>query len=184
MVKNKKIKMIILWIFLLVILAFDADAFGVSSPYWDENPLIVNPGDTKEFQMILQNMVGGEDITAEAKVNSGKDILSIADQNTIYKVPFGGNNIPVNLKVSVPENAKPGQEFQVGVSFKTVADNSGGVAIGTAVDKGFKVKIAEKPRVTSQSSKTNFNVQPLFGFIIGIAILIILFFILRRYHKL
>ncbi len=184
MVKTKALQITILCTFLLAILALNVNAFGISSPHWDENPLSLYPGDVKEFTMVLQNMVGGEDITVEAKVNSGHDIMKITDQSTIYKVPLGSNNIPVHLKVTVPQDAKAGEEFQVGVSFKTIADNKGGVALGTEVSKGFKVKIIEKqPEVSAQASKQNLEIQPLFGFIIGIIALAILLIVLRKFHK-
>ena len=183
MVKSNKIKIIILSIFLLSILSYNVTAFGISSPYWDENPLTVHPGDVKEFNMILQNMVGDEDLTAEAKVNSGKDIMSILDQNTIYKVPLGSNNIPINLRVTVPQNAKPGQEFQVGVSVKTIAGNNGGVSLGSAVDKGFKVKVIEQPKPSTQATKTSKINSSIAGFIILIIILVLLIFIVRKFHK-
>lgn len=178
-----KIEKIILSIFILSILSFNVYAFGVSSPYWDENPLIMNPGETKEVTMILQNMVGDKDITMMANLNSGHDIATLMDQSTSYNVPLGVSNVPVKLSITIPQDARSGQEWQVGISFKTVAENTGGVSIGGAVDKGFKVIVAEPPKVSAEVSKTKQSPVTLTGFIILVAILIVLILIIKYFYK-
>ena len=177
-------KITALSIFLLVILMIKVNAFGVSSPYWDDNPLLLYPGDNKNVTMVLQNMVGEYDITVIGELTGGKEIARITDESTTYKVPIGRSNIPVNLEIRVPENAKSGSEWAIGVSFKTVSENTGGLALGTGVVKGFKVKVIEQPAVSSQASKQNLNFQPIYGLVLGIVILLVLFFIWRKYHKL
>ena len=177
-----KIKIMILLSFILIAtLGLNVNAFGVSSPYWDENPLYLNPGETKNVVMVLQNMVGGEDVTAIGELDSGKEIAVLTDQITTYTVLSGVSNVPVNLKITVPEDAKPGQEWQVGVSFKTIAPGGGGVSIGTAVSKGFKVIVKEEPS-TSFISTPEFSTQTT-GFLVLAAALVILVFIIKRFHK-
>ena len=178
-----KINKIILSVIALVILSFNVNAFGVSSPYWDDNPLYVQPGEIKEFKMILQNMVGDEDLTMIGELNSGNEIATITDPSTTYNVPLGSNNIPVNIKITIPQDAKPKQEWQVGVSFKTVTPNTGGVSIGGAIDKGFKVIVSEPPKVSAEVSKTEQGENKFTGFIILIIILIILIFIIKKVYK-
>ena len=182
MVKIKNIKIIILSMFLLITLSFNVNAFGVSSPYWDDNPLYMHPGETKDVVMVLQNMVGGENIKMTAELNSGKEIAMLTDQSTTYNVPLGSNNVPVHLKITVPSNAKPKQEWQVGVSFKTIAENTGGVSIGGAVDKGFKVIIAQ-PKISTQAPKETKITQNSFGFIILVVILVTLILTLKHFNK-
>ena len=65
-----KIYKIIFSITLFILLSYSVFAFGVSSPYWDENPLYLKPGETKEVTMILQNMVGEDDIKMTGELNS------------------------------------------------------------------------------------------------------------------
>ena len=169
--------------FLLIILSYNVNAFGVSSPYWDENPLYVNPGEIKEVTMSLQNMVGGGDIKAVAVLDSGKEIASLLDKSTTYNIPLGNSNVPVHLKISVPQNAKPKQEWQVGVAFNTVVENNQGVGVGSGVSKGFKVIVKEP--ITSVSGKVTKPIlsSQLLGFLILVIILIILSLIIKHFHK-
>lgn len=176
-----KTKLIIFSIILLVTLSYFVNAFGVSSPYWDENPLYLQPGETKEIVMILQNMVGGEDITMIGNLNSGNEIAKITDESLTYEVPLGVSNVPVHLRITMPSNAKPGDEWQVGIEFKTIAPNTGGVSIGGAISKGFKVIVPEKPSVSAEVPKV---VQTsAIGFIILVIILVILLVVIKYFYK-
>ena len=182
----EKIKIIILSMFLLVALSYNVSAFGVSSPYWDENPLLMYAGDTKDVTMVLQNMVGGEGITLQGELNSGREIAILTDQITTYNVPLGSNNVPVHLRINVPADTKPGQEWQVGVSFKTITENRGGVTLGGAIDKGFKVKVIERSKVTTGTSGTGkalTRLEQLSGFVILVVILLILILVIKYFHK-
>ncbi len=173
---------IILSTILLVILSYNASAFGVSSPYWDENPLYVNPGEAKEITMVLQNMIGDQDIKVIGELNSGKEIAILIDKSTTYNVPIGNSNVPVKIKINVPEDAKPKQEWQVGVAFKTVVDNSGGVGVGSAISKGFKVIVKEQAKVSETATKQVLSTQ-LIGFLIMLLILIVLVLAIKHFHK-
>ena len=160
-------------------LSFNVKAFGVSSPYWDENPLFVKPGETKEVTMILQNMVGSEDLIMIAELKGGKEIAIITDPSTTYNVPLGINNVPVHLRINIPEDAKPSQSWNIGVSFTTVTPATGGVGLAGAIVKGFPVKVIEeaKPTIIPKVS------EGLTGFIILIIILVILMLIIKYIYK-
>ncbi len=179
--KIKKTTFIV--VILLIAFSYGVNAFGVSSPYWDENPLYVQPGETKDVAMSLQNMVGDSDVTAIADLRSGSEIATITDDNKNYLVPLGVSNVPVNLKIQIPVDAKPGKEWNIGITFNTVAENTGGgVGIGSGVTKGFKVIVAEKPKISAQASKI-LGIQTLTGVIILIVILIILFLGIKHFYK-
>src|SRR3989344_2666120 len=177
-----KIYKIIFIITLFILLSYSVFAFGVSSPYWDENPLYLKPGETKEVTMILQNMVGEDDIKMTGELNSGSEIAVLINPGIIYDVPLGSNNVPVNLRITVPEDAKPGKEWQVGVLFKTIADNTGGVGISGGISKGFKVIVKEEQEVSSEASRTE-GKQTLTQFIILLVILIVLGLIIKYFYK-
>jgi len=173
-------KIIILGIFLLVMLSFNVNAFGVSSPYWDENPLYVSPGETKEVTMYIQNMVGNEDITMIAKASGNTEIFTILDSNTNYFVPAGASNIPVHLKITIPVDAPPGKRWDVAVSFTTApSPTGGGVGISGAVVKGFPVILKEEAKTTT-TPKVSENLT---GFIILVAILIVLVILFKQFYK-
>lgn len=185
--KNNKIKIGFLGMVLLLIIALslNVNSSGVSSPYWDENPMHVQPGEVKEFSYTLQNMVGNEDIKFQAQLESGTTIMEFVDKNTVYDVPFGSNNILVKMKVVVPKDAKEGDEYQVGVRFTVISSDIPGkpVAIGSAFSKGFRVIVGKPATVTaSQASLGALSGQTL-GFLILLAILIILILVIKYFKR-
>ncbi len=110
----------------LLLLSPLASAFGVTTPYWDDNPLIMQPGQTKDFALTLQNMVAGsEDIVLKAELVSGAEIATLVDEELEYLVPFGRKDIEVNLRVIIPEDAPFDKEYTIGVSFKQILDDEG-----------------------------------------------------------
>lgn len=188
MKKNKIILKISCIFLLLALLSLNINAAGVSSPYWDENPMYVQSGEVKEFSYTLQNMVGNENMTIKAELEPGTTIMEFTDKNTIYEVPLGRSDVIVGMIVKVPKDAKEGDEWQVGVRFTTIAPKIEGkpVAIGTAFSKGFKV-IVGKPTATAgitptETTKLLLSSQ-LAGFLALVVILIILLLALRYFHK-
>jgi len=109
----------------LLLLSPLVSAFGATTPYWDDNPLIMYPGQTKDFALILQNMVGNEDIVLKAELVSGVDIAALVDEELEYLVPFGRKDIEVNLRVKIPEGVPLDKEYTIGVSFKQVLEDEG-----------------------------------------------------------
>src|SRR3989339_835888 len=59
--------MILLFGMVLVSLSV-VSAFGVSTPYWDENPLRLAPGESMDVELVLQNMAGSDDVKVRARV--------------------------------------------------------------------------------------------------------------------
>lgn len=175
-----------MFLLLLIISSFNVNSSGVSSPYWDENPMYVQPGEVREFSYTLQNMVGTENIQMKAEAEGDKSILHLVDTNTIYNVPIGSSDVKVPVKITVPKDAKEGDEFQVGVRFTAISENKGQpVTIGAAFSKGFKV-IVGKPIVNENTnaevSKSLLSNQVI-GFLILVVILIILLFAIKYFHK-
>lgn len=110
---------------LLLLLSPLVSAFGVTAPYWDDNPLIMYPGQTKDFALTLQNMVGNEDMVLKAELVGGAEIATLVDEELEYLVPFGRKDIKVNLRVEIPEDAPFDKEYTIGVSFKQILEDEG-----------------------------------------------------------
>ena len=128
----------------LVILLPMASAFGVSSPYWTDNPIVMEPGETREVTLSLQNMLGGEDLTLQAELSS--DIARIADSDLLYEVGFGERHVPVSVVISVPESASIGSGYDVLVTFKEVKESEGSfVGLSAAVATRIPVQVGEEP---------------------------------------
>jgi len=117
---------ITLAIFLVLSLIPLASAFGVTSPFWDKRPLVIHPGDEQQLTLVLQNMVGGEDLVFKASVTEGKDLAKITDADLEYSVPFGSSDVPVNLLISIPKDFPHGNDQKVGVSFTQIVTNQEG----------------------------------------------------------
>lgn len=189
MKKNKTIKKVFFSLaFMLLIFIFisKVNAVGVSSPYWDEYPLIMQPGEVKEFNYLLQNMVGNDDIKIKAELESGTEIMEFLDTNMLYDVPLGRSDVPVRMRVTVPSDAEEGDEYQVGVRFTTITEaKEGAVSIGVAYSKGFRVVVGQpktSENIVSQTTKIALSSQ-LTGLLILLAILIILILAIKYFHK-
>lgn len=116
---NMKIIKIILLNLIILILLHSVYSAGVSSPYSETIPLVMAPGQTYEFYLELQNMVGNEDLKFTAKINSGSEFLEITDTEKEYLVPVGRKDIKVNVKVTLPEDTEEG-DYDLSLEFKMV----------------------------------------------------------------
>jgi hypothetical protein len=155
-------------------------AVGVTAPYWDERPLILSPGEQREIQFQLQNMVGGEDITLRASLITGEEIASLTDKKLEYLVPFGTKDVKVGMSIKVPKQATIGTKYTVGVLFSTVTESeSGEFQIGSAFEKYFDVIVQQRAIVAEENESSNKN---WIYYLIGTVIIIALgaFFLVRR----
>lgn len=148
-------------------------AFGVSSPYWDGNPLKMARGETKTVNLNLQNMVGEEDVTVKAVLVQGSEITSLPEE--VFTVKAGTSNTMVPLRISVPKDTIPGEYGSIKVEFKTVQDNTGGIVMGTGMTVIFDV-IA-----TSEVEESDTTM--LVAIIIAIVILALILWLLLRKKK-
>ena len=98
---NKRYLEVGILVGMLILISGSVSAFAVSSAYWKENPIIIYPGETKDIQVILQNMAGTGDISAKGAIFSGFEIAHITDAEDVYLVPLGGKT-PVNIQISIP----------------------------------------------------------------------------------
>lgn len=108
---------------LLIILPL-VSAFAVTTPFWDTNPLVLHPGDTTEFALKLQNMLGGKDVLLKASIEEGAEIATLIDENLEYLIPLGSKGIPVNIRIMIPEDVSP-SDTKVGVSFRQIGGQEG-----------------------------------------------------------
>lgn len=183
-----KVKTLILCILaIFVLLASFISAFGVSSHYWGDNPLKLAPGESKEVVLGLQNMVGGEDLTLEAMVTNDEGIIaSIADEKSIYSVPFGTKDREILVNVSVPGDAEAGKIYKVIVSLRQISTEGGGMLqITGGVTSTIPVQIVsfeeshkrveEPPRIARQ----NGNLL-IISTIVLLVVALTIFFVARR----
>lgn len=183
--KNKIILVLMLLIF--AGLAFKVNAVvGVTSSYFENNPMYAKAGELVEFAFTLQNSGDGTDATVTAAMAQGEGIAELTDENLVYDVPLGSKGIPVPMVIRVPADALPGDEFTVGASFDVdyEATGEGGVQLGVGYHKDFKVIVEPGvPEVTAEATEEEAK-APLFGtgltnFVLLLVILVVLFLVIK-----
>ncbi len=172
-------KNIILLFLLTILLAVNANAFGVSTFYYEGRPLILNPGEVKDIQVQLQNEATSGPISLKATIDSEKNIAQLTGK-TIYNLGPGDKGVSVPITISIPENAQIGDKYQVSVSFVTATGSEGGmVELGTQITKGFDVvvgKVVEEEKVV----KDTISPQTLMGILVLLSLAVLVLFILRK----
>ena len=163
MMKNKILMASALII--LVGLISSISAFGVSSPYWNNNPLTMARGETKTVDLTLQNMVGDEKVNVMAEIISGEEILSL---NKDAFVVESGTSEVIPVKITLSEEITPGTSTGVAIEFKTFnPDSEGGVALGTGMVISFNVVAGEEVDETNSTWK-------IIGIVLGLIVLIMI----------
>lgn len=150
----------------LAILAVSASSVfaGVNSPYWggsNPNPLKMHPGETKDVFFNLQNC---PDLAANCAKKDDIVIVSLIEGSEIaqitsgesYTIPYGTADKYITVQVSVPENAKAGDSYNVKFSTSSSSGGSGGsVQLSTGYYVDFPVQvIAEAFEPESTSTET------------------------------
>jgi hypothetical protein len=154
-------------ILLALVMISTIAAFGVSSPYWDGNPLTMARGETKTVNLNLQNMVGEKDVNVKAELKQGSNITSLSEET--FTVKAGTSNTMVPLKITMPKDAAPGEVKKVSIEFKTLSDAEG-IAMGTGMSVYFDV-------IANEEIKKD-NTLIIIGAII--VVLAIIIFVLKR----
>ena len=177
---DKNIKRIFIFAIMILVIAPFANAFGVSSPYWEEKPLAMYPGQTNYLQLQLQNMVGSEEMRLTASVVEGADIAKLTDKETVYEVPLGKKDVKVNLKVEVPETAQLYGNYNIKVQFKQIVEEQGGaVGLSGSVIQTIPVvikseeELGPQPIVIPEENKP-MSLFPIFAIVLVVIVLVAL----------
>jgi len=180
-IKNKKIKMKLV-LLSLVILSFPLiSAAGVATPYWDENPLKLAPGESATVTLSLQNMVGEEDLSIKAEISEEAEDIATIIGNNQYNVPLGSEDIPVKIKIEIPKNAEVGDSYLVSVSFRQVSPGEGGMLhVASAFTSKIPIEIVSEEE--SELYRESSDVSYFFWILIFLLVLVIfaLIFFWRR----
>ncbi len=132
--------------FFIIFLSFDVLAYAITPFYWDEYPLYLNPGESKDIEAFgMQNMVGNEDIYIKVEQNSGLDIAKITDESTTYEIPFGRKDVMVHMRITIPKEAIIGQVYNIGALFKETLkeDKGGNVQFSSSISNGIVVVVGK-----------------------------------------
>ena len=113
-------------------------ASGIAAPYWSDNPLKLSPGQSDKVTLALENN-DTESVIFNATVTSDGNIATIS--KSIYEVPAGNTNTPVEIEVSVPEGIETGKVYQVSLSLQQISNGTGMVHVAGAVTTTFPVYV-------------------------------------------
>ena len=176
---KSKFKAILTVLLVLFLSASLASAFGVTSPFWDKRPLTIHPGEEQQVTLMLQNMVGGEDLVFKVSITEGKDLAVITDNNQEFSVPFGSSDVPVNLLITIPKNFPYGNDQKVSVSFTQVVNNQEGkmIQMGGGVKTVIPLVISPAENqddiTTAASSSVVFSTPIIIASLLAVLIMII-----------
>ena len=177
---NNNIKITTLIIIFLCSINYVA-ALGVSSPYWEEHPLKMHPGQSKEVSFSLVNKPNAELANAIVELIQGEQIAEITS-GKFYSVAPGTTDTKVILKLDIPENAKIGDVFDVKFTVKAGApEDEGTVQIAVGYNVNFPIIIVEESEIPEEkiipktSEKTNINWVIWLIIIITLIIIVYLF---------
>ncbi|MBI4116751.1 hypothetical protein HY449_03330 [Candidatus Pacearchaeota archaeon] len=167
------------FIFLATLILFSSSvlAFAVSSQYYEGNPLYLQPGETRDVKIMLQNHAGTEDVSIKTEISEGKEIVELKDSNDIFLVPQGGKT-DVYFKISAPFNAKKGDVFPVTLMFaSSTVGGEDPIGLSGSIGKGFNVVIGEPSDFEAKEAK--FSPKVIYG-LIGVVLVVIAFLIARK----
>lgn len=148
-----KKKIILLPILLALLMVPFINAFGISSFYGYGNPpLTLAPGETKDINLFLQNMIGDQNISVKVRFNSS--IAKITDDSNVYFLPAQTKDNKMNIRVTIPSDAKTGSDYALTFYFAEVTSEQDGgtVSLGVEQTVTIPVVVMAKP-VVPQPSK-------------------------------
>ncbi len=157
---NRNIKLITLALIMLTIILVSTNntiAYGISMPYWKDNPLKMYPGQIKEVALNLQNCPSKseekcqqEDVDIIVSLEEGKEIAELTS-GTSYTIPFGTADTYIILKVIIPENAEIGSTYNIKLFIMSVPKKTiSNIQLGIGYNKEFPVKIVEESEAQTE----------------------------------
>ena len=149
---------IIIWMIGFLLLVPIVYSLGLTTPFLGEHVEVFR-GEKLVVTFMLQNMVGGKNYNVKVEMLEGKEIAKVLEEGTI-RVPYGRNDIPINVELNIPQDAK--DEYLVSFSIKTLASpDVRQVQLATGIEKRFKVKVSDGSRpVTAPTPSTTPVPQP------------------------
>lgn len=144
---NSKLKIITIVLAIFLVSTPAVLALGVSAPYWKENPLKMYPGQVKEISFTLVNGEK-EDAWAFVALSEGKEISEIIS-GTEYFVPPSSTDKKIILRISIPENAKAGNSYDLKFSIKSSPPKeTGTVQLNIGYNVNFPVSVVDASEAT------------------------------------
>ena len=184
-------KLIILILFLNIT---TISALGVNAPYWNDNPLKMYSGETREVVFPLVNSIDEKTTEASVSLVEGKEIAEITSGEK-YIVQPGSTDKNIILKITVPSDSKIDDSYKIKFFVRyTPQGEEGNVKLDVEYNIEFPIQIVsqgdESPLIITtttgneipKESKMKIIVNAIILFVI-LLILVILIIIKFRKNK-
>jgi len=183
---------IVLFLFLiLIILADTVRAFGISTPYLENNTLKVLPGQNYTYTLTLQNG-DEEDYYVDIIYSSTNNVANMISET--YYTPAKTYNNTFNFNINIPSNAKIGEKYVLEYSAKPRTSGNGTVTLGVEIKRSVNILVTDEkntnvepivsPLETLKQVKYNKIFLGAWKYILLILILALVFFLIVRLWKL
>lgn len=188
---NRAIRATITTLAIFLVATQLVSAFGISTPYWKAYPLEILPGETKEVPFNLQNCPSLSETCDKTEINvivsleEGQGITEITSGDS-YQIPYGTANTNVVLKLTIPEDAKSGDSYNIKFSVTSAPkDESGNIQLGVKYNVEFPVKVIESTQVSENTEKpekaeVNTTSTTILIILSVLIILIIIYLVMRK----
>ena len=136
-----------------------------------------------KFLQIIAHIIGEiQNIVFKVKINKGSDIATLIDESDIYTVPAGAADIPVHVRISIPETDPPGKVYNMEFEFtSSPITQTGQFQFGSAFIQRFNVNVREKaPETPALAPETEKKISPVIIYIIIAIIIILIIIFLKR----
>jgi len=148
---NKKIYLGFAFLLVGIMIIGNVLAFAVSSKYWEDNPLIINPGETKHAFIVLQNLAGTEDVSATVGILQGSEIAVLDEPGKVYEIPLG-QRVEVPFTVTIPTSGSVVGISNIIFDVSTITNQQEGpMSLGSGAQKLIPVLI-EAPAAPEKKS--------------------------------
>lgn len=173
---NKKRRLIefLFVIVLTTMLCSLVSAVAISLPYHNLNYLKVGPGQTKNVVFGNFQNTEDKDVILNIELIEGDEIAELTDSNlNSFTVPAGELNVPLNVEISIPEDAIEGFEYKITIQYKDITASE-----GTGMITMVESKTSSIPVLVEKTEEEPIGISVTW-IIIGILAIIILIVIIK-----
>lgn len=155
---------------------------GVGYRGYEGHPIVVRPGESGYTPLILQNMVGEEDLLFKIEISASDEINAELDDDE-FLVAAGTHDTEARIYYEIPDNAQPGQTYEIFVSTVTTSPYlTGGIESGVGFDHVMPVVVEEEPPAQSPEVESTGGYA---GFLLFLGIVvvvagIVVYFVMRK----
>jgi len=136
-------------VFLVLInYCYFTQAFGISTPYLENNTLKVNPGQNYTYTITIQNG-DNQDYYVDISYSSTDNIANL--RKTAYFISINTFNNTFYFDIIVPKDALKGQEYVLEYSAKPRVNENISLALGLEIKRQITIEVIDEKNITAAS---------------------------------